>query len=169
MRTRSRTLLLILSLGFTGVTADGGDGPERKRPPVGFIGVFRPVFTGAGMDPERCPDPSHPLLFTFTGEAYTTLGRARFEQSHCEAVDHTSFRRGLQTITFENGEKLFGTYRGELLSTPTSHLDHRLVIDGIYRNRGGTGSLNDARGSGISAGVVDTSTGGAEVTVSGTL
>ena len=100
---------------------------------MGFIGVFRPVFTGAGMDPERCPDPSHPLLFTFTGEASTTLGRARFEQSHSEAVDHTSFRDGLQTISFENGEKLFGTYRGELLSMPTSHLDHRRFIERCAR------------------------------------
>ena len=169
MRKRSTTFLLALSLGLTAMTAAAGDGEGQKHRAVDFIGVFHPVFAGGGMDPERCPDPSHPLLLTFTGQAYTTLGRAQFEQSHCEAADHTSFRRGLQTIMFENGEKLFGTYRGELLTTPTTDVDRRLMVDGIYHNQGGTGSLKDAHGRGISAGVVNTSTGGAEVTVSGTL
>jgi hypothetical protein len=167
MRRRSTTLLFTISLGLTAMTAAAGDG--RKDRPVPFLGVFHPVFAGGGIAPDRCPDPSHPLLLTFTGEAYTTLGRAKFEQSHCEAADHSSFRRGLQTITFENGEMLFGTYRGDLLPTPTTVTDGRLIIDGTYHNQGGTGSLKDARGSGISAGVVNTSTGGAEVTVSGTL
>lgn len=148
------------------ITADNRD---RRPAPIDFIGVFHPVFAGAAMDPQRCPDRSHPFLFRFTGEAYTTLGHATFEQSHCEALDHSSFRRGEQTITFDNGDLLYGAYSGELLVTPTTATDGRVIADGIYRNRGGTGRLQHAHGRGISMGVVDTTTGAAEITVSGTL
>jgi hypothetical protein len=144
------------------------DEPERQ-PKVDFIGVFRPVPVAFGADPVRCPEPSHRLLLTFQGIAYTTLGRATFTQSHCQAADHSSFRRGEQTITFDNGDQLFGSYSGVLLPTPTTATDGRLIIDGIYRNVGGTGALEHAHGRGISIGIVDTATGFATVTVSGKL
>ena len=105
----------------------------------------------------------------FRGSAQTTLGRAQLTQSHCEDPDHTSFRRGLQTVTFENGAQLFGTYHGRLLATPTTGVDFQLIIDGGYRNTGGTGPLANARGMGISAGTVDIRTGGAVIAVSGSL
>ena len=137
--------------------------------PTKFVGVFTPVIEGVGIDTKRCPDTTHPFLLTFSGSAQTTLGRAQFTQSHCEDPDHTSFRRGLQTITFDNGAQLFGTYQGRLLATPTTSVDFQLIIDGQYRNTGGTGPLANARGLGISAGNVDIRTGGAVVAVSGAL
>jgi hypothetical protein len=148
---------------------DGDDDGDGRRK-VDFVGVFHPVVTGFAMDASRCPDPQHPLLLTFQGDAYTTLGHATFEQSHCEGFDHTSFERGRQAITFDDrGDRLLGTYSGSLLATPTTSGDLRLIIDGLYHNTGGTGRFTHAHGRGISAGVVDSATGEAEVAVSGTL
>ena len=144
----------------------GGDSTDDGVP---FVGVFHPIVTGFSVDPIRCPDASHPLALTFTGEADTTLGHVTFTQSHCEDFTHTSFRRGLQVITIADGSQLSGTYHGQLLPTPTTAIDGKLIIDGVYRNTGGTGTLSKAHGMGISAGVVDTTTGAAEVAVSGTL
>ena len=158
---------LILVPALTVVTT-AAEASDRERA-VDFIGVFHPVPVAFGVDPVRCPDATHPFLISFRGQAWTTAGHALFEQSHCEAVDHTSFRRGEQTITFDNGDQLFGAYSGELHATPTTATDNKLIIDGFYRNRGGTGAISGARGRGISVGVVDTVRGVAEVTVSGTL
>jgi hypothetical protein len=72
-------------------------------------------------------------------------------------------------MTFDNGEQLFGAYDGSLLATPTTGVDFQLIIDGRYRNTGGTGALVNSHGTGISAGAVDIRTGGAVVTVSGAL
>ena len=101
--------------------------------------------------------------------AQTILWRAQLEQSHCEDFEHTSFRRGIQTLTLADGTQLFGSYRGELLATPTTSVDGLLIIRGTYRNTGGTAGLSKARGTGISACTADTRTGAAVVAVSGTL
>jgi hypothetical protein len=162
-------MTLILMAGLTIAPGIADADANGRRAKVDFIGVFHPVFTGGRLDRERCPDRSHPILFTFQGEAFTTLGHATFEQSHCEAPDHSSFRRGEQTITFDSGDVLYGAYQGDLLATPTTAMDGRLIIDGTYRNMGGTGTLSNAHGGGISAGFVDTTNGSAEVTVSGSL
>ena len=156
-------LVSLPSLAF----ADEGDNDQGNT--TKFVGVFNPVIEGIGIDTKRCPDVSHPYLLTFNGSAQTTLGRAQLVQSHCENPDHTSFRRGLQTLTFANGAQLFGTYQGRLLATPTTGIDFQLIIDGRYRNTGGSGALANARGMGISAGTVDIRTGGAIVAVSGAL
>ena len=169
MKRASRAVLIgsilvsLSSLSF----ADEGDNDQGKK--AKFIGVFTPVIQGVGIDTKRCPDPTHPFLLTFTGTAHTTLGSAQLAQSHCEDPEHTSFRRGLQTITFGDGTQLFGAYEGRLLATPTTGVDFQLIIDGRYRNTGGTGALANARGMGISAGTVDIRTGGAVVAVSGEL
>ena len=159
-------LPLLLGTLALGVSPSAGQANQR---PVDFVGVFHPGVPSLTLDRQRCPDPTHPLLFTFQGEAYTTAGHARFEQSHCEAADHTSFSRGLQTISFDDGDQLFGRYSGLLHVTPTTQVDGRLIIDGTYRNTGGTGRFRFAHGSGISAGAVDTMTGIAVISVSGTL
>lgn len=161
--TGAASILLCLTASL----ALGDDG--RHGRPAPFVGVFYPVISGVAFDATRCPDPSHPLLFSFTGLAQTTLGRAQFTQSHCEALDHTSFRRGVQVITLESGWQLFGAYHGRLRATPTTGVDFQLVIDGRYRNTGGTGPFKNADGDGISAGTVDVRTGGAVIAVSGTL
>ena len=158
--------LVLLALG-TSSFADEGDNDQGNA--TKFIGVFMPILQGVGIDTSRCPDPTHPFLLTFTGTAQTTLGRAQLAQSHCENPDHTSFRRGLQTITLDNGAQLFGTYQGRLIATPTTGVDFQLIIDGAYKNTGGTGALAKARGKGISAGTVDTRTASAIVAVSGDL
>jgi hypothetical protein len=147
--------------------ADGerhGDTRQKE-----FIGVFYPVVTGITLDVQRCPDPTHPILLSFAGSAQTTFGRAQFEQSHCEDQAHSSFRRGVQTITFDGGWQLFGRYHGRLLPTPTSGVDNLLIVSGKYRNAGGTGPFATAHGEGMSAGTVNVTTGAATVTVSGTL
>ena len=122
-----------------------------------------------GPNAERCPDPTQPILFTFTGYAYTNLGRATFVQSHCEATDNSSFGRGQEAITFENGDKLFGTYEGDTIVSPTTATDFQVIVDGTYRNTGGTGALARAHGRGISAGHVDVRFGTARIAVSGSL
>jgi hypothetical protein len=155
-------LLSVSSLAF-------GDAERGHTHQKEFIGVFYPVVTGIAFDPHRCPEPSHSILFSFSGSAQTTLGRAQFEQSHCEDLVHASFTRGLQTITFEDGWQLFGKYQGRLLPTPTTSADKLLIISGEYRNAGGTGPFETARGKGISAGTVDVTTGAATVMVSGQL
>jgi hypothetical protein len=168
MRAHStiRALAVVLTLLPWG--AHASENPANQRP-VDFIGIFHPGVPGFSFDRARCPEPSHPLLLTFRGEAYTTVGHARFEQSHCEDFEHTSFRRGVQTIKFDNGDELLGAYSGALLPTPTTATDGRLIIDGMYRNTGGTGRFKHADGHGISIGTVDTMTGLAVVSVSGTL
>jgi hypothetical protein len=151
-----------------GQAAEGRENDHRRQ--KDFIGIFYPVLKGLPIvDARRCPDASHPLLMTFDGVAYTNLGQATFEQSHCVDFDQTSFRRGQQAITFANGDKLFGVYSGSLLPTPTTASDGRVIIDGLYRNVGGTGQLTHAHGRGVSAGAVNIATGSAEVTVTGTL
>ena len=164
---RCSGLIATLVLSLPGLAF--GDDIQGDRRDTPFIGVFYPIVTGFAIDAQRCPDPSHPILLSFSGSAQTTLGRAEFTQSHCEDSAHTSFRRGVQTITFDNGWQLFGTYRGQLFVTPTTSLDAKLIIGGHYRNAGGTGPLATANGGGISAGTVDANTGAAVVTVSGTL
>jgi hypothetical protein len=159
-------LAALLATLAWGVYASDSQANQR---PVEFIGVFQPGVPSFALDPQRCPDPTHPLLLTFQGEAYTTLGHATFEQSHCEGFDHTSFRRGVQTITLGSGDQLLGTYSGLLHDTPTTAVDGRLIIDGTYRNMGGTGRFKFAHGSGISMGTVDTTKGLALISVSGTL
>lgn len=157
---------------FLSVAAGGYSEPGERddRRSQDFIGVFRAVPAALPVeDPVRCPDASHPLKMTFTGQANTTLGLATFTQSHCEAVDHSSFARGEQTITFANGEQLFGRYSGRILATPTTATDARVIVDGSYRNVGGTGALERAHGHGLSAGVVNIINGAATITVSGSL
>jgi hypothetical protein len=133
---------------------------ERK---VNFIGVFHPIPTSMSPDRTRCPDPTHPLLITLRGQAFTTLGQVTFEQSHCEPPDHSSFRRGQETIAFNNGDQLFGTYSGLLLSTPTTSADRQLIIDGTYQSAGGTGRFKGADDQGIWVGTVNIDTGRAEI------
>lgn len=166
MRTVIRQLAAGSFAALVGATAFAHD---RDRDEVRFIGVFRPAFEGFAIDPVRCPDASHPVLFMFRGTADTTLGSAAIVQSHCESADHSSFRRGQQEITLASGWKVFGVYSGRLLPTPTTATDGLLMVDGRYRFTGGTGPYTKADGSGRSAGTVDTRTGGALITVSGTL
>jgi hypothetical protein len=165
---RQHRIRLIASLLISLLGTAYADVPTGARDTSQFIGVYYPVVTGVAIDLHRC-DLSHPILLTFAGSTQTTLGRAKFTQSHCEDVAHTSFTRGFQTTTFESGEQLFGKYHGTLLATPTTVLDGILLMSGFYRNTGGTGALMNAHGRGISAGTVDTATGAAAVTVSGSI
>jgi hypothetical protein len=72
-------------------------------------------------------------------------------------------------ISFDSGDVLFGTYRGSLLPTPTTDSDGRLIMTAPTATPGGTGRLTNAFGHGRSIGTVDTTTGQAVVSVSGTL
>lgn len=164
LRAFKRLACLLLSVPCLAFGSDDGKGR-----PARLVGVFYPTITSYDVDPVRCPDPSHPFLLTFAGSAQTTLGHAQFTQSHCEGPRHTSFRRGLQTVTFDDGWQLFGTYEGDLIATPTTPTDALLIASGRYRNTGGTGPYEGVRGSGLSAGTVDTNTGAAVIAVSGSL
>jgi hypothetical protein len=141
-----------------------GDG----KPQV-FAGVFYPAFSASPtVDPQRCP-ASHPILFQFQGDSYTTLGYSAIAQSHCEDEAHTSFVRGQQTITMPNGDLLYGTYEGRILPTPTTATDGALVVNGRYRNVGGTGAFAKANGKGVSVGTVNLFTGAVVIAVTGSL
>lgn len=159
---------IAITLAAAAVAAFATDRRDDHRD-TKFVGVFYPAFEGFAIDPVRCPDASHPILFKFRGTANTTLGTASIVQSHCESADHTSFRRGEQEITLASGWKLTGAYSGRLIPTATTATDGLLIVDGRYRNTGGTGPYKHADGFGISAGTVDTRTGGAVIAVSGTL
>ena len=158
-------LCSILSVGLL-AQDEGRDGHNVRA--QDFIGVFHPVPTAFSFDLTACP-ATHPFYLQFRGEAFTNLGKATFTQSHCEDQNNSSFVKGSQTITFANGEALYGRYDGSIIPTPTTASDHMLIIDGSYRNTGGTGRLKFAHGRGISAGIVNANTGEATVTVSGTL
>jgi len=168
MKTALRTALagaIVLTASLAALAHDR----DHDRRDAKFIGVFYPAFEGFAIDPVRCSDASHPILFKFRGTANTTLGTAAIVQSHCESADHTSFRRGEQEITLASGWKVVGVYSGRLLPTATTATDGLLIVDGRYRFTGGSGPFKHADGFGISAGTVDTRTGGAVITVSGTL
>lgn len=146
--------------------ADDGLGGGR---PKAFAGVFFPAFSAAPtLDPDRCP-ATHPILFHFQGDSNSTLGYAAIAQSHCEDDEHTSFVRGLQTITTQNHDELHGTYEGRIWPTPTTGTDGALVVEGRYRNVGGTGAFAKAKGKGISVGTVNVFTGAVVIAVSGDL
>jgi len=154
------------------ILAVGGTTDDKRPRHQDFVGVFYAspdTSVPPGPNAERCPDPGQPILFTFTGYAYTNLGKATFVQSHCEATDNSSFGRGQEAITFENGDKLFGTYEGDTIVSPTTATDFQVIVDGTYRNTGGTGALARAHGRGISAGHVDVRFGTARIAVSGSL
>jgi hypothetical protein len=156
---------LLLTASCATLADDGlGDGKPKL-----LIGVFYPAFSAPPVaDPARCPE-THPTLFQFRGDSYTTLGYATIAQSHCENDSHSSFVRGQQTITTQNGDMLHGTYEGRILMTPTTANDGVLVLDGTYRNRGGTGAFAKANGKGVSVGTVNLFTGAVVIAVTGDL
>ena len=169
MRSHLTTLVITGIAAALPLAAASSQKPEQLPPSrADFVGVFQARLVGFSPNSSQCPD-THPNLVSFTGEAQTTLGHATFQQSHCEDDTHTSFRNGEQAITFDDGQVLSGTYSGSILPTPTTQFDLRVIVDGFYRNTGGTGRFEHVRGHGISAGVVDLATGSAIVTVSGTL
>jgi len=168
MSTRSPKSLLAawLLVASCATLADDGRGGGK---PLAFAGVFYPAFSAAPtVDPTRCP-ASHPILFQFRGDSYTTLGYATIAQSHCEDMDHTGFVRGLQTITTRNGDMLYGTYNCIFKQTPTTESDGALIVTGAYRNTGGTGAFSKANGKGVTVGTVNLFTGAVVISVTGDL
>lgn len=162
-----RSLLTTLLLTTSCATL-AGDGQGDGKPQV-FAGVFYPAFSAAPtLDPVRCP-ATHPILFQFQGDSYSTLGYATIAQSHCEDFAHTGFVRGQQTITTPNGDMLHGTYEGKILPTPTTESDGALVVTGAYRNTGGTGAFSKANGKGVTVGTVNLFTGAVVIAVTGDL
>jgi hypothetical protein len=153
-------------LASDGSADHGRDGKPRD---VTLIAVYQGQLTGFGLDPSRCPDASHPVLLTLEGDADTTLGHGTYTQSHCEDEAHTSFRRGEFTLVLDTGDELNAVYSGQILGTPTTASDGKVIIDGAYRNTGGTGRLKRAHGRGLTAGVVDTTSGAVQITTVGTL
>ena len=171
MRILSRFGLVAMIVSLSGVVRAADQNGVSHGPREDFVGVFfGQAVAPPREDPVRCPDPSYPLRLDFAGVAFTNLGRATFTQSHCERIDHTSARDGEETIVFDaTGDILYGAYTASVIETPTTALDGRVIIDGTYRNTGGTGSLKHVHGRGISAGVFSVITGAGQVTVSGTL
>jgi hypothetical protein len=159
---------LIASIALlTAISTLADDRRNERR--TAYVGIFLPVPTGASVDPVRCPDATHPILLSFSGTAQTTEGAATFVQSHCANPEGTSFTRGLQDTTLASGWKMTGTYAGRILPTPSTPTDGVVILDGRYRNTGGTGPYVRATGSGVAAGAINTRTGASSVTVSGTL
>lgn len=166
-RMNSKALLATLAGAASWAALAAGDYDRAGRNnDQDFVGLFRPQSTVVATDPHRCPDRTHPLLFTITGKAQTTAGPADFIQSHCEDAAHTSFRRGFQKITAADGDVLYGVYKGQILLSPDGTY---VVIDGTYANTGGTGKFADARGRGVSAGTIDFATGEIIIAVTGSL
>ena len=90
MRTRfSMPIIAALLLAAPCLSLADPPGNEGRAT---LIGLFCPVLTGATLDPNRCPEPSHPVTLNFAGIAYTTLGAATVTQSHCQDTAQTSFR-----------------------------------------------------------------------------
>lgn len=167
---RRHLLIWACAVMFAGApTALGAheDGRDRHdEDGKDFIGVFYPVpVVVRQFDANACP-ASHPYYFEFRGVAMTNVGRGTFVQHHCEDAQDTSFVRGRQTITFDGGV-LEGTYSGTILvnNAPSGYL----IVDGSYRNQGGTGRFAHAHGRGISAGLIDLVKQQFTVTVSGAL
>lgn len=160
----NRTLPAILLMGAAAMAFAGTeDGSSRFG--ADLLGVFRPETMNFSIDPQRCPDASHPLLAQITGTAHTNLGTAPFVQSHCEDFAHTSFRRGQMTLTTSSGDQLFGTYKGQLVASG----DGIILVDGHYEDVGGTGTLANSHGNGVSVGTINTLTGEIIIALKGTL
>ena len=111
----SKTLLATLAAAASWAAMAGGE--YGRNDDQEFVGVFKPQTTVVAPDPQRCP-ATHPLLFTISGTAKTTVGPLDFVQSHCEDYAHTSFRRGVSKMTAVDGDVLYGTYRGQILLSP---------------------------------------------------
>jgi hypothetical protein len=171
MRTLSRFGFVAIVASLSSVVIAADKNSVSRGPKEDFIGVFYVQAAGLPQeDPIRCSDPSYPLRLDFSGVAYTNLGRATFTQSHCEGTDHAAARDGEEVITFDSGgETLYGTYSATVIVTPTTNRDGQVIIDGSYRNTGGTGSLEHMHGRGISAGVFNVFNGRGQITVTGTL
>jgi hypothetical protein len=170
MHTLSKVGIVAIIVSLCCVVRASAQNGVSHGPRQDFIGVF---FVQAVAlphpDPIRCSDPSYPNRIDFSGVAYTNLGRATFTQSHCEGEDNETAHDGEEVITFANGEILYGAYSASVIVTPTTGTDGRVIIEGTYRNTGGTGSLKHAHGRGISTGVFNTFNGAGQIAVTGTL
>ena len=170
MRILARVGIVAIIASLSCVVRASAQNGVSHGPRQDFIGVFYVQAAGLPQsDPIRCSDPSYPLRLDFSGVAYTNLGRATFTQSHCEGLDSAAAHDGEEVITFDNGEVLYGAYAASVIVTPTTTRDGRVIIDGTYRNTGGTGSFKHAHGRGISAGVFNIFNGAGQITVTGTL
>jgi hypothetical protein len=168
MSTQFRKSIFVAVLVAASGATLADDGRGGGKPQV-FAGVFYPAIIAMTMPgPQRCPD-THPILFQFEGDSYTTLGFATIAQSHCEDFEHTSFVRGQQTITTQDRDELHGTYEGRIWPTPTTESDGALVVGGRYRNVGGTGAFSKANGKGVTVGTVNLYTGAVVIAVTGDL
>jgi len=162
MKSLVATLAGILSCAAL-AAADSGRGSRNNHE---FIAVFKPQSTVVVKDnPERCPEP-HPLFFTMSGKAQSTIGEVEFVQTHCEDAAHTVFVRGDSKFTTTDGDVLQGTYEGRILHSADGKF---VIVDGTWKNTGGTGKFTRARGKGVSAGSLDFATGEIIITFTGSL
>jgi len=97
----------------------------------------------------------------------THLGRLTVDQSNCAAPLGTTFAitDGEFTLTAANGDRIVGTYSGELvpLAPPL------FSIDGPFTITGGTGRFTGATGGGDVSGVQNLATGDARISLVGTV
>lgn len=170
MRTLSKVGIVAIIVSLCCVVRASAQNGVSYGPRQDFIGVF---FVQAlalpAPDPIRCTDPSYPNRIDFAGVAYTNLGRVTVTQSHCEGDDHATAHDGQEVMTFPNGDILYGAYTASVLVTPTTGTDGRVIIDGTFRNTGGTGAFKHVHGRGISTGVFNTLNGSGQIAVNGTL
>lgn len=157
MKRRIPHVLAAIALGsLAGVAHGGGDDSGRRHQP--FVATLTLQLQGISIDAARCPDPAAPFRIDVSGTAKTTVGAAQFAQTHCENDAHTLFTNGTLTMTFADGSKLRAQVQGRLVAPPASSpADAVLMINGMYRNTGGTGAFAHAHGTGVYAGSVNLS------------
>ena len=146
---------------------DPGHGPKED-----FIGVFTVQAVGMEVDGNRVRTRCTPCGWIFRALPIR-LAVAR-NSRRATVKTKTTWRRAMAKRSSHSttATSWYGTYSASVIVTPTTGQDGRVMIDGTYRNTGGTGSFEHAHGSGISAGVFIASgplAGRGQIAVSGTL
>ncbi|MDX1591216.1 MAG: hypothetical protein R3283_04600 [Balneolaceae bacterium] len=154
------TLIIGLALlAMTGCTDDILTGPEEDPMMVESIEAnasqktvkmvpMKGTYSGSGIiDPTRtdCPEGSVPISGEGTGVA-SHLGTIHASFSHCSyyLADPTNptYTNGFGILTSANGDKIFGTYSGNLTG-PDSFINYNTVYEGTGRFEDVTGTLTE--------------------------
>ncbi|MBX2990088.1 MAG: hypothetical protein KF749_02855 [Bacteroidetes bacterium] len=132
------------------------DGNGTLAPLAKFV-PFRAALRGSGTPPVPSPQCPGLLLTALTIQGTAThLGRLAGSQHHCLNPATGAFSNGEFEYTAANGDRLSGTYSGNLVPSADPTV---FALTGSFSFTGGTGRFAHATGSGTPSGSVQVTTG----------